>query len=237
MTFEIDLLIPTPKNKNKNKHPLGDPPWSLLVVGPSRCGKSNVVLNIILKWYSKAFDEFYLASETAYRPSSGWLTLIQNDIIPESNVEDNFSKASEFLETIIERQKETDGKDHVLVVLDDLAKETKTSVMLEALFTRGRHLNISTILISQVFYNVHPSIRKNTSHMIIFRPTDSKELEALATELSGMQDKKEFKKMLLDVTKKLHDFLFVANNEPNLSMKYMKNFNQRITVDISELLV
>lgn len=231
MDLEIDPLIPVPAKTNKVGHPLGDK-FSLLIVGPSRSGKSNIVLNIITKWYVKHFDDIYLLSVTAYRPSSGWLIMIEEGIIPEANVIDDVSLVNEFIEALIEKQKAQKKSKNIMVIIDDIAKEIKMSKQLESIFTRGRHYDISVILISQTFMNISPTIRGNSTNDIFLRINDEKELDAIVREKHGLIPKKIFRKMFLEVTNKPFNFLFVDNNEIDYHQKFRKNFKTKIEVDI-----
>ena len=62
--------------------------------------------------------------------------------------------------------------------------------MLHALFTRGRHDSISTIVSTQKFNALHPIIRINATALIVYRLRNHKELEAFLEETSALLDKK-----------------------------------------------
>src|SRR5271163_287293 len=61
----------------------------------------------------------------------------------------------------------------ILIVLDDVMKETRFSHTLEALYTRGRHQHISIISLEQdMFYSNHIE-RRNADYFIFTRIRDS----------------------------------------------------------------
>jgi predicted AAA+ superfamily ATPase len=231
--LRIDNLIPTKKKQNKINHPIGDPPFSLLVIGPSRSGKTNVILNLLVKWYSKAFDDIYLFSESAYEPSSGWMLMMERGIVDPKNVIDSHKLLDKGIEAIIEKQKaDTSKENHVLVILDDIAKEAKSSKNLESLYSRGRHFRISTVVLSQKFKDVAPANRNNANSVILYRPQQTMELESIAEAFAGLMPKDEFKQMIKDVTKEKYAFLFVNQLEPDENKKFRKNFDTPIEVTI-----
>ena len=76
----------------------------------------------------------------------------------------------------------------VLVVVDDFADDanfTRKSKLLHALYTRGRHNSISTIVSTQKFAAIHPIIRVNATSLIVYRLRNNKELESFLEEVSG----------------------------------------------------
>ena len=60
----------------------------------------------------------------------------------------------------------------ILIIIDDFADDSsfsRQSKLLHALFTRGRHSQISTIVATQKFTALHPIIRVNASELFVFR--------------------------------------------------------------------
>ena len=81
-----------------------------------------------------------------------------------------------------------------MIVVDDHADDpsfTRQSKLLHALFCRGRHNSISTIVSTQKFAAIHPIIRVNASALIVYRLRNAKELQAFIEEVSGVITKKE----------------------------------------------
>ena len=81
--------------------------------------------------------------------------------------------------------------------------------MLHALFTRGRHDSISTIVSTQTFNALHPIIRVNATALIVYRLRNRKELEAFLEETSALLDKKTLLDIYNFATKDEYSFLFV----------------------------
>ena len=81
----------------------------------------------------------------------------------------------------------------ILVVIDDFADSpefTRQSKLLHQLYIRGRHQCISTITSTQVYKVISPIVRKNLTHLFVFRLRNAADLEAWIEELSAVYDKK-----------------------------------------------
>ena len=85
-------------------------------------------------------------------------------------------------------------------MVDDFADDTnftRKSQLLHQLYIRGRHYMISTITSTQVYKQISPTVRKNMTHLFIYRLRNYEDLEATVEELSAIYDKK--KKTLLQI--------------------------------------
>ena len=82
---------------------------------------------------------------------------------------------------------------HVLIVIDDDADDTnftRKSQRLHQLYIRGRHYTISTITPTQVYKQIPTIVRKNMTHLFIYRLRNYGDLESIVEELSAIYDKK-----------------------------------------------
>ena len=86
----------------------------------------------------------------------------------------------------LEYQKKHDHKKlySILVIIDDFADNFKVShhPLINALFTRGRHSQISTIIASQKFKALSNIIRINALDLYVFRLRNYSDLEAFLDE-------------------------------------------------------
>ena len=76
---------------------------------------------------------------------------------------------------------------NTLVVLDDMLTESNRNEQISALFTRGRHLNISVILLSQNLFHqgkYSRDISLNVDYIVLFRNTrDTGQIMTLAQQM------------------------------------------------------
>ena len=96
---------------------------------------------------------------------------------------------------VIDYQKEQKRKDlyQILILVGDFVDDpsfTRKSQLLHQLYIRGRHYMISTITATQVYKGVSPVIRKNITHLFIYRLRNYGDLEAIVQERSAIYDKK-----------------------------------------------
>ena len=69
--------------------------------------------------------------------------------------------------------------------------------MLHALYTKGRHANISTITSVQMYKSLAPIIRKHATAMFVFRLRNYGDMEAILDELSALADKKQYNEFIV----------------------------------------
>jgi hypothetical protein len=117
--------------------------------------------------------------------------------------------------TVIEYQKSKKEKNKlfsILVVVDDFADDvrfSRNSKLLHALFTRGRHSQISIIVSTQKFTAIHPIIRVNASELYVFRLRNYSDLQTFLDELGGVVgDKQILLAMYKEATNTPFSFLY-----------------------------
>ena len=144
-------------------------PFTGIVAGPTACGKSTLVKNII----ANRHDLISPAPEHVMWFYGEWQNMYET--MPDV----------EFVEGL-PNIKMLDGKKRTLLVLDDLMSETDKSVT--DLFTKGsHHRNLSVLhLVQNVFdQNKHTrTISLNAHYLIIFKnPRDASQITHLAKQM------------------------------------------------------
>ena len=150
----------------------------------------------------------------------------------------------EELEHVIETQRKVveyqKSKKHsklhqCLIIADDISDDprfSRNSKLLHSLYTRGRHLQISTITSVQKFASLHPIIRVNAVEMIIFKLRNYQDLELVLIELGGMF--RGGKDLIYDIydlaTKEPHNFLHVNLTSKDPNKMFMINFQKYIRI-------
>ena len=134
---------------------------------------------------------------------------------------------------VIEYQKTHDHKQlfQIAIFIDDFAESQeflRNSKMLHALYTKGRHANISTITSVQMYKSLAPIIRKNATAMFIFRLRNYGDMEAILDELSALADKKTIQRIYSKATEQPHNFLYTNLMAHAINMFYI-NFEKKNT--------
>ena len=220
----------------------------MILLAPSESGKTVLLSNLILNIYRGCFERIYIFSPSIDLDST-WLPVkkYQTDtmkVVEKDNEKLYFNSYDpEDLEKIIETQHKvtklvkSQGRKKlfsVLVVVDDHADDpsfTRQSKLLHALFTRGRHNSISTIVSTQKFAAIHPIIRVNATSLIVYRLRNNKELESFLEEVSGLTGKKELLEIYRLATKEEYSFLYVNLSARTVNDMFHVNFTQKIEIE------
>ena len=100
-------------------------------------------------------------------------------------------------------------------MVDDFADDpsfSRHSKLLHALFTRGGHSMISTIVSTQKYRAISNIIRVNATNLYVFRFRNGGDLEALIDELSALTDKISLLQLYNMATVEPFSFLFIKLN-------------------------
>ena len=124
---------------------------------------------------------------------------------------------NDILEDINSYNKERDKK--VLIVFDadmiaDIMRSEKFIAIVKELFIRCRKLNISIVFITQSYFRTPKDARLNSTHYIIMKIGNKKELKSIAEENSGHLDFKDFLKKCNYCTNEPYSFMMV-DTRPN----------------------
>ena len=90
-------------------------------------------------------------------------------------------------------------KRKILIVFDDMIADIMTTKKFQAkikeLFIRCRKLNISLVFITQSYFPVPKDVRSNSTHYLIMKINNKRELQNIAINHSADIDYQDFIKM------------------------------------------
>ena len=114
----------------------------------------------------------------------------------------------------------------ILIVFDDtiagIMTNKKFQTKIKDEFIRCRKLSISLIFITQSYFSVSKDVRLNSTHFLIMKIHDGRELQNIARNHSADIDCKDFVKIYRNCTNVSYSFLTtLAANNP---MRFRKNF-------------
>ena len=119
----------------------------------------------------------------------------------------------------------------ILIVIDDFADDpsfTRNSKLLHQLYIRGRHQCISTITSTQVYKVISPIVRKNLTHLFVFRLRNYADLEGFVEELSAVYDKKTLHQLYRIATDAQHGFLYIILMQKDETNMCTMNFTKHL---------
>ena len=109
-------------------------------------------------------------------------------------------------------------KTKILIVFGDMIEDIMTNkkfrVIIKELFIRCRKLNISLVFITQSYFFVPKDVRLNSTHYLIMKINNKRELQNIAINHSADIDYKDFVKIYRECTKKPYSFLTIDTRLP-----------------------
>ena len=189
--------------------------FSMLVVGPTQCGKTYFVQQLLTKncieypgekstqiyWFYNQWQPRYDALKRALKKkiqfTQGLPNLSEdlNEINPEYNN---------------------------ILVFDDLMSQAIDSPGLSQLFTQGRHRNASVILLLQNMFpkgKYNTDISRNAQYLVLFRsPSDRKQMDIMA-ERTFAKDRPKFMSAYMKETEKPYGYIILDNHPKTASEK------------------
>ena len=136
---------------------------------------------------------------------------------------------NDVLDDINNYNKNRDKK--VLIIFDDMIadimRSEKFKAIVKELFIRCRQLNISIVFITQSYFRTPKDASLNSTHFILMKIGNKKELKSIAEENSGHLDFKDFLKIYNDCSDKPYSFMMV-DTRPTARVTFKKKFNEPI---------
>ena len=137
---------------------------------------------------------------------------------------------NDVLENINNYNKNRDKK--VLIIFDDIIadimRSEKFKAIVKELFIRCRKLTISVVFITQSYFRTPKDARLNSTHYILMKISNKKELKSIAEENSGHLD---FLKIYNYCTKEPYSFMLV-DTRPTARVTFKKNFDEPIRAEL-----
>ena len=251
----MDKLVPTIEPikvkeyevKQSKYHQCGKLPIRSILLGPSGAGKGILLQNMILDIYRGCFERVYIFSpsinvDVTWLPVKEYLNktinLSENEppLFYDTNDQENLERIIDTQRKVTEHlksKKDTKKLFQILIIIDDWADSpdfSRKSQLLHALFTRGRHSGISTIVSTQKFTALHPIIRVNATELYVFRLRNYRDLETFIEEVSALIDKKSLMEIYNLATAEPYSFLYVKLTAKKKDDIFMVKFNKKITI-------
>ena len=184
----------------------------MLVVGPSQCGKTYFVQQLLTK---KCIDFPEKKPLQIYWFYNQWQP--RYDEIKQ--VLKKKIRFAQGLPELSEDLHEISPEYHNILVFDDLMAQAADSPVLSRLFTQGRHRNASVILLLQNIFpkgKFNTDISRNALYKVLFRsPGDRKQIDIMA-EQTFAKDRVNFMKAYTRETEKPFGYI-ILDNHPRTS--------------------
>ena len=220
--LNLDNIV---SNNNTSSLEDNDRPFRMLIIGPSGSGKTNTLLHLINDLHP--IDKIYLYAKDIHEPKDEYLINkreqagIKNLNDPQAFIEYS-DDMNDVLDDINHYNKNRDKI--VLIVFDDMIDieyNKNFKRIIKELFYRARKINGSIVFITQSYFRALKDARLNSTHYIIMKINNKKELKRIAEEESGHLDYKDFFKMYNYCTEE-PDSSITIDARPTATMPFKK---------------
>ena len=148
----------------------------MLIIGPSGSGKTNTLLHLINNLHP--IDKIYLYTKDIHKPKYEYLinkrdqAAIKNLNDPHAFIEYS-DDMNEVLDDINDYNKNRDEK--VLIVFDDMIADIEYNKNFKQ--KNKRKINASIVFVTQSYFRALKDIRLNSTHYILMKIGNKKELK------------------------------------------------------------
>ena len=111
------------------------------------------------------------------------------------------------------------------LIIADIEYNKKFKKLIKELFYRRRKINVSIVFITQPYFRALKDATLNSTHYILMKINNKKELKGIAEVKSGHLDYKDFLKMYNYCTKEPYSFMTI-DARPTATMVFRKNFTE-----------
>ena len=243
-------------NQHRNNNPLLPRNIRGLIVGKSNCGKTTLILNLLLQSDWLDYNHLYVFGKSLHQREYKILKRgLESGLSKKqiTNIFDNQDEISKTMdpEKLIQVYIDQDGTPkgnikanfygHCFSQIPDpteLNEHEKNLLILddcllekqtkaEAYYTRGRHNNCDTFYISQNYFRLpRQTIRENSNFIILFSQ-DAKNLAHIHADHCTDIDIKEFKKFCHTVwNEQRYNFVTIDLTSSKFNGKYRENFDK-----------
>ena len=210
-------------NKNKKEHNekwsfIPDPSYRILIIGGSGSGKTSALLNLIKE--QDNIDKMFLCAKDLSELKYEFLIKKREDVgIQFCNDPNAFIECSNTIDDVYQN---IDGynpsrKKKLIVFNDmvvDITSNKKFQAIIKELFIRCRKLNISLVFITQFYISVPKDVRLNSTHYLIMKINNRKELQNISINHSAGIDYNNFVRFYRECTRKPYSFLITDTTLP-----------------------
>jgi hypothetical protein len=217
-----------------------------IFLAPSQQFKTTAMVDLILRQYRGCFERIFVFSpsvdiDSAWGPVKEYVR-VQLGVRDEEQCffhefdHDALNKivADQHKLTIAMKDKKGNKKlFNILIVIDDFSDDpavlhNQGKNVLNTLFTRGRHQNISCWISAQKLTTISTVIRTQTQFYCIGRLRSQKELQSLLEEISATYPVKTLQRLYDIATQQEHGFLYInlTTNPPD----FFSQFTHRLSI-------
>lgn len=217
----IDFMTVDSVNDENSKHgSLLPNTVRCIISGPSNCGKTNVLFNLITKPNGLRFSNLYIFSKSLHQPKYQLLEKILSNVSEVSFFKFHSN------EEIVEPQL---ALPYSLFVFDDVACENHNTVKMY--FSMGRHNNIDSIYIGQTYSKIPKQlIRDNVNILILFHQDETNLKHIYKDHVGSDMEYEKFKQVCCKAWQDKYGFLVINKDCELYNGRYRIQFDKFVII-------
>lgn len=198
-----------------------------VIAGATGCGKTNLLVNLLMKENVLNFTTLYVYSPTLHQPAYEYLKLYFNDLEEYvKNIIGKPIKIAHFFDTDdeIKDPSELDKNKNHIMIFDDVMLKDQSQI--KDYFCRGRHNNVSVFYLCQSLNRIAKHCIKDNANVFILFDQNLKTLQHFyESHLTGDMDFEEFKVFCNNAWAKPHGFVVINKWGKAYCGKYWDNYS------------
>lgn len=216
----VDIIIQKKKKREMQRHgPLLPNNIRSIICGPSNCGKTNVIISLIVNPNGLRFKNLYIYSRSLYQPKYEYL----RNVISKINGIGYFSFSCN--ENVIPPEK---VKPFSIFIFDDVICDKQKNI--QSFFCMGRHKEVDCFYLSQSYAHIPKHLIRENANLIILFKQDLLSLKHVFNDHCIGVDMTfdNFLQMCENCWRKKHGFLVIDKDCDVNKGRYRRGFDEFI---------
>lgn len=214
----LDDKVGSGNTENQRHGPLLPSTVRGLLIGPSNCGKTNVMVSLLTHPNGLRFANIYIYSKSLYQPKYEYLRQVLSPI-----------RGLGFytFDSRIDIMEPSDARPNSVFIFDDVICEKQD--VIRSYFSMGRHKNIDCFYLAQTYSRVPKQlVRDNANFLIIFKQDEMNLHHIFSDHVSPDVSFKTFQEMCAECWTDKHGFLVIDKDSEIKKGRYRKGFDSYI---------
>lgn len=191
-----------------------------IIIGPSNCGKTNVMISLLTHPLGLRFENIYIYSKSLYQPKYEYLRKILAPINGLGYY--GFSDATNIVEP-------SDAKPNSIFIFDDVMCEKQD--VIRSYFCMGRHRNVDVFYLAQTYSRVPKQlVRDNANFIVVFKQDEMNMRHIYSDHVSPDVTFTQFQNMCSKCWDNKYGFLVIDKDSDVNGGRYRKGFDTYIVI-------
>lgn len=193
-----------------------------IISGPSNCGKTNVMINLLEHENGLSFKNVYVFSKSLQQFKYKYLALVIQNIteigyFPFTSNDDVISPDK--------------ALPHSIFIFDDIVCDSQDNV--RAYFSMGRHYDVDCFYLSQTYSKVPKQLIRDNANVIVLFKQDERNLQHVFNDhVNPDMTFPEFTSLCKEIwNDNVHNFLVISKDDELNNGRYRCNFDKYICIN------